>query len=99
LNTIEYRYNFLEPRTFKIFGLSFYMGAQVAAFADLGCVWNNRQEFRPGSFLGGAGVGLRLIVPYIGLTRFDLAWGQPGMSVRLCLGSYEKPVRQRERVR
>ncbi len=99
LNTIEYRYNFLEPRTFKIFGFSFYMGAQVAAFADLGCVWSNQQEFSPGSFLGGAGVGLRLIVPYIGLTRFDLAWGQPGMSVRFCLGSYEKPVRQRERVR
>jgi outer membrane protein assembly factor BamA len=99
LNTIEYRYNFIEPRTFKIFGLSFYMGAQVAAFADLGCVWNDRQEFRPGNYLGGTGVGLRLIIPYVGLTRFDLAWGQPGMSVRLCLGSYEKPVRQRERVR
>jgi outer membrane protein insertion porin family len=99
LNTVEYRYNFLEPRTLKIFGLSFYIGAQVAAFADLGCVWNDRQGFRPGTFLGGAGVGLRLIVPYIGLTRFDLAWGQPGMSIRLCLGSYEKPVRQRERVR
>jgi len=99
LNTIEYRYNFLEPRTFKIFGVSFYMGAQVAAFADLGCVWNNRQELRPGNFFGGAGVGLRLIIPYVGLTRFDLAWGQPGLGVRLCLGSYEKPVRQRERVR
>ncbi len=99
LNTIEYRYNVLEPRTFKIFGFSFYLGAQMAAFADIGYVWNERDDFRLGNFLGGAGVGLRLIVPYVGLTRFDLAWGQPGMSVRLCLGSYEKPVKQRERVR
>jgi outer membrane protein insertion porin family len=99
LNSIEYRYNVLEPRTFKIFGFSFYLGAQVAAFADIGHVWSERDDFRLGSFLGGAGVGLRLIVPYVGLTRFDLAWGQPGMSVRLYLGGYEKPVKQRERVR
>ncbi len=99
LNTIEYRYNVLEPRTFKIFGFSFYLGAQLAAFADFGHVWSERDDFRLGKFLGGAGVGLRLIVPYVGLTRLDLAWGQPGMSARLCFGTYEKPVRQRERVR
>jgi len=99
LNTLEYRYNFFEPRPLHILGISFYMGAQLAAFADLGYVWNEAAEFQPGKFLGGAGLGLRLIIPYVGLSRLDLAWGQPGMSIRLCLGSYEKPVRQRERVR
>jgi hemolysin activation/secretion protein len=99
LNTLEYRYNFLQPRPFRVLGISLYLGAQLAAFADLGYVWNEASEFQPGKFLGGAGFGLRLIVPYVGLTRLDLAWGQPGMSVRLCVGSYEKPVRQRERVR
>jgi outer membrane protein insertion porin family len=99
LNTLEYRYNVLEPRPLRILGISFYAGAQLAVFADLGCVWNEAAEFMPGRFLGGAGFGLRLILPYVGLSRLDLAWGQPGMSVRFCLGSYEKPVRQRERVR
>jgi len=99
LNTLEYRYNFFEPRPLRILGFSFYMGAQLAAFADLGYVWNDGAEFQPGKFLGGAGLGLRLIVPYVGLIRLDLGWGQPGMSIRLCVGSYEKPARQRERVR
>jgi len=99
LNTFEYRYNFFEPRSLRLLGLSFYLGAQLAAFADLGYVWNNATEFMPGKFLGGAGFGLRLIIPYVGLSRLDLAWGQPGLGVRFCLGSYEKPVRQRERVR
>jgi hemolysin activation/secretion protein len=99
LNTVEYRYNFFEPRSLRILGLSFYLGAQLAAFADLGYVWNSAPEFMPGKFLGGAGFGLRLIIPYVGLSRLDLAWGQPGLGVRFCLGSYEKPVRQRERVR
>ena len=99
LNTLEYRYNFLEPRSLRILGISFFMGAQLAAFADLGYVWTDAAEFKPGKFLGGAGFGLRLILPYVGLSRLDLAWGQPGIGIRFCLGSYEKPVRQRERVR
>jgi outer membrane protein insertion porin family len=99
LNTLEYRYNFFEPRPLRVLGISFFMGAQLAAFADLGYVWTEAPEFRPGNFLGGVGVGLRLIIPYIGLSRLDLAWGQPGVGIRFCIGSYEKPVRQRERVR
>jgi outer membrane protein assembly factor BamA len=99
LNTVEYRYNVFEPRPLRVFGISFFMGAQLAAFADLGYVWNDGAEFQPGKFLGGAGFGVRLILPYVGLSRLDLAWGQPGMGIRFCLGSYEKPVRQRERVR
>jgi outer membrane protein insertion porin family len=98
LNTLEYRCNVFEPRPLRVLGISFYMGAQLAAFADLGYVWNDGREFQPGRFLGGAGFGIRLIIPYIGLSRLDLAWGQPGVGVRFCIGSYEKPVRQRERV-
>lgn len=99
LNTVEYRFHLLEPRGFRVFGSSFYLGIQLAAFADLDCVWNDRNELRPRNFLGGTGIGLRLITPLVGVTRIDFAWGKPGFGVSVCFGAYEKSIKQRERVR
>lgn len=47
----------------------------------------------------GDGVGLRLIVPSIVMVRFDLAFGEEGAGAGIFIGSQEKPVLQRDRVR
>ena len=50
-------------------------------------------------FIDGYGVGLRLLIPIVGMARIDLAWGEHGETVFLHLGSYEKAHAARYRVR
>lgn len=98
INTIEYRYNIVEPRNFEFFGINASLGVQLAAFGDAGVVWSEPDRFSD-SFIGGGGVGLRLIVPYVGLARLDFGWGDAGAGVQVHLGALEKAERARMRVR
>ena len=66
INTVEYRWNFMQPRPFSYFGITASMGMQLAFFTDFGSAWNTMEEFEP-NFLWSGGTGLRLIVPYVGL--------------------------------
>lgn len=98
ISTIEYRWNFVQPRPVSYFGVTASIGMQLAFFTDFGSAWNTSAEFRPNMIWGG-GTGLRLIVPYVGLIRCDFGFGDndPWMIFHLATG--EKAERQRERVR
>jgi hemolysin activation/secretion protein len=88
----------IRPVTaFTVFGLNLYAGLQLAVFADAGFTWNHRGD--PLSTIGGHGVGLRLLVPFVDLIRFDVAWGEPGQGASTCIGISLKATRQRDRVR
>jgi outer membrane translocation and assembly module TamA len=75
-----------------------YGGLGAAVFGDLGAVWNDPGEAAD-RFIGGGGIGLRVIVPFVNLVRLDLSFGQPDGSALFQLGVNEKFVAQRNRVR
>lgn len=98
INTVEYRYLVMPPREFAYFGISLSLGVQLALFGDVGTTWDETDRFRD-SWIGGGGAGIRLIVPYVGLIRFDCAAGEKGAGVFFHISTREKPERQRDRVR
>ena len=49
--------------------------------------------------VGGGRLGVRFLIPSILMFRTDVATGEEGFSVRFFLGTKEKAVAQRERVR
>ncbi len=100
INTLEYRYTLLYPRRWDLpWGIKYRGGLQVAAFGDWGIGWDDAPEFASNRFIDGYGVGLRLLLPIVGVARVDVAWGEQGKSVFLHLGSYEKATYARRRVR
>jgi outer membrane protein assembly factor BamA len=98
INTLEYRYMLIEPRLISYFGVNLRVGMHIAAFADVGTAWSAEEDFRK-NFIDGYGIGVRFIIPYIGLARVDFGAGQPTARIQVHIGSYEKAVRQRDRVR
>jgi outer membrane protein insertion porin family len=74
LNTVEYRYELVKVRPTRIFGFNVFWGIQLAAFGDLGTAWNEGDEFTR-NFIGSGGYGVRLVIPYVGMIRFDRAFG------------------------
>jgi outer membrane protein assembly factor BamA len=74
LNTAEYRYELVKVRPTRIFGFNLYWGLQLAAFGDLGSAWTDGGDFRR-NFIGSGGYGVRLVIPYVGMIRFDRAYG------------------------
>jgi outer membrane protein insertion porin family len=100
INTLEYRYTLLFPRRWDLpWGIKYRGGLQVAAFGDWGIGWDDAPEFATNNFIDGYGVGLRLLVPIVGMARIDVAWGEPGKTVFIHLGSFEKATHARRRVR
>jgi outer membrane protein insertion porin family len=100
INTLEYRFNILEPKDFTLpLGINYSMGLQVAIIGDFGIAWDKSRQFAMENFIGGYGLGFRVLVPVAGMLRFDLVWGEAGKGVRFHVGGREKAVRQRERVR
>jgi outer membrane translocation and assembly module TamA len=71
----------------------------ICFFGDLGIAWDKADQFRSHNFIGGFGVGVRLLLPIVGVTRLDVGWGQKGHGIALHVGAYEKPVMSRKRVR
>jgi len=98
ISTVEYRWNFVEPRSFTVVGITASLGLQLALFTDFGSAWDAESEFRP-NFLVGGGAGLRLLVPYVGIIRFDVGIGKNDPSVFLHISTKEKSERQLDRVR
>jgi outer membrane protein assembly factor BamA len=96
----EYSYTLLEPRLINLpFGIKYRGGVQATLFGDLGCTWDEGPQFAAGNFIGGGGVGVRLLLPIISMVRFDVGWGQNKGVVRLHIGSWEKAEMARKRVR
>jgi len=96
INTLEYRYDLLVPKAWSVFGFNFYVGLQVALFGDLGTAWGDNQGNR---WLDSYGFGLRLLIPFLDMIRFDFAFGEPGKGLNSQIGLGEKAVKQRSRVR
>ena len=96
INTLEYRYDLMVPRAFSIFGFTIYFGVQAALFGDLGIAWYDSQGNR---WLDGYGFGIRLLIPYVDMIRFDFAFGEPGAGLTRQFGIGEKAVQQRDRIR
>ena len=99
LASSEYRYALLEKRAFQVFGVNLHLGLKLALFADLGIAWNEGREFTLEHAIGGAGVGLRVLFPFVDMIRLDVALGDPGAGIHSHVGVFEKAVMQRKRVR
>jgi outer membrane protein assembly factor BamA len=98
INTVEYRYDLFKPRPIRVFGANLYGGIKLAAFGDIGTVWNEGDQFSR-NFIGGVGVGIRVIVPFIQMIRLDLAYGQHAQGLVPHFGIREKAFYHRRRVR
>lgn len=98
INTVEYRYDLFKPRPLRILGANLYGGIKLAAFGDIGTVWNEGEQFS-NNFIGGVGVGIRVIVPFIQMIRLDLAYGQHAQGLVPHFGIREKAFYHRRRVR
>lgn len=99
IGTAEYRYVFREPQSFNIFGATFHLGLETAVFGDVGIVWDDEDSFRSDNVIAGGGIGLRLLVPFVRVVRFDVAYGESGGRLSLHIGGFEKVEKQRERIR
>ena len=100
LNTVEYRYDWVPMRVLNLFGgIRFRAGAEIIGFGDFGVLWNESDQFKPDNFIGGYGVGLRLLMSGVGAIRLDFGWGQSGAKVLVGFGVFEKADMQRARVR
>ncbi len=98
IGTAEYSLVLMQPRQWDIWFLSMRIGLEAAAFGDLGVAWSDSSELTVARTRGGAGVGLRLLVPGTEMVRFDVAWSeQQGFQFHLATGS--KPSTQRQRLR
>ena len=99
INTAEYRYSLLKPRSLSFKGLTLFFGIHLAVFGDLGIAWNENHEFNTENFIGGYGFGIRFLVPFVDMIRVDFALGEPGRGLRSYVAIEPKPVKQRKRIR
>lgn len=99
IGSLEYAYIARPVTAFSVAGLNLYAGVQVVGFGDLGMVWNDHSDLTASSAIGGYGVGLRLLVPFVDVIRLDLAWGEPGEGTSAYFAISLKAARQRQRVR
>jgi outer membrane protein insertion porin family len=99
INTAEYRYTLMKTRFFPMFGLNINLGVLAAAFVDSGITWNKGEEFKSSNFLTGYGVGVRFLVPFVDMIRFDVGWGEENGGAAFTVGVRAKPFMSRRRVR
>jgi outer membrane protein assembly factor BamA len=99
INTAEYRYTLVKPRSVSVSSFHVHVGLQLAVYGDFGQAWSEADEFRWEDFIGGYGFGLRILVPFVNMIRMDFAWGEPGKGMSFYIAIWEKAVMQRFRVR
>jgi len=93
--SLEHRYTVIPTSPFRVKGLNFYGGLAFAVFADGGSAWNEPGEWSDNT-IGGAGVGLRVFVPFVDMIRIDFSVGNGSHGL---VGINDKAVAQRNRVR
>jgi len=98
VNTLEYRYELVPPKSFRVYKYSFSIGLQLAGFADLGTAWTHGSEFTRNMIAGG-GIGLRVLVPFLDTIRMDFGIGQSGTGIHPHLHIREKAHYSRNRIR
>lgn len=94
ISSLEVRRTVVATRPLRVFGFNFYGGVALAAFGDVGSAWGSSDD--TSGTIGGAGIGLRLFVPYVDVIRIDFGYGN---SFQALVGVGEKAVAQRNRVR
>ena len=98
INTLEYRYEVLPPKAFRVYKLGLYAGMQLVAFADLGTVWSQGPDFT-GNMIAGGGFGIHFLVPFVDTVRMDFGFGQAGTGIHPHIHIREKPRYSRNRIR
>ncbi len=89
----------MPPRRYDIFDKwSFRFGLELAALGDIGIAWDTSNQFAANRLRGGVGIGLRLLHPGAGMTRFDFAWSPEG-GFQFHFGGGSKMMRSRLRLR
>jgi outer membrane protein assembly factor BamA len=97
LTTVEYRVPLVEPTEITLFGLSADLGLGGTLFADGGLAWSEGEDFDAGRARLGVGGGLRLLLPAVDMTRFEVGYGERGWSIHFA--SFSKMRAQRLRLR
>jgi outer membrane protein assembly factor BamA len=98
LNTLEYWHVLMGYKKWQAWFFKWAMGFQAGVFGDVGTAWSTSEQFNQ-NWIGGGGVGFRLLLPGSVLFRFDVAAGESGVGVGLFISGREKAVAQRDRVR
>jgi outer membrane protein assembly factor BamA len=98
LNTLEYWHVLIRHKKWRAGFFKWAMGLQVGVFGDVGTAWSNSEEFNQ-NWIGGGGVGFRLLIPSSVMFRLDVAVGESGIGLGLFISGGEKAVAQRDRVR
>ena len=98
LNTLEYRFELLPTRSFRVYSFGFYVGLQLVAFGDLGTAWNQGPEFTR-NMIGGGGFGIHILLPFVERIRIEFGFGQSGAGLFSHLGIREKAQSSRQRIR
>jgi outer membrane protein insertion porin family len=98
IGTAEYSFQLLPLQRWDIWKFAFRLGLDFALFADVGTAWSESTELNKDRFRGGAGAGLRLLVPGAEMVRLDVGWSaQGGFQFHIAGGT--KPAGQRNRLR
>ena len=98
IGTVEYSYALIPQRRFDIWKLSFRLGLEVAAFADVGVAWSDSRDLNSKRTRAGLGSGLRVLIPGSQMFRMDVGWSPEG-GFRFHFAGSTKPIRQRARIR
>jgi outer membrane protein insertion porin family len=78
LFTAEYRYLIMPVRAFSVLKWAVAVGMEVAAFSDVGVIWNDAPEFGLDRTRLGYGVGARVLFPVVDMLRFDVGISEFG---------------------
>ena len=86
------------PREISVWNRSTDLGVSGALFTDAGLAWNEADAFSADRAKVGVGMGLRLLMPAVEMTRLDVGIGEDGQW-RLHFAAFSKMSAQRQRLR
>ncbi|HIG56866.1 MAG TPA: hypothetical protein EYG11_02495 [Candidatus Latescibacteria bacterium] len=98
IGTLEYRFPLLANREYILMGLAADIGLSGAFFADTGLAWSHRRDFAGDRLQTGVGLGLRLLLPAVDMTRLDIGYSPSG-GWQIHFASFAKMRAQRARLR
>jgi outer membrane protein assembly factor BamA len=99
LTTAEYVVTLLERRYFNPLGkFPIMLGIEATFFGDAGTAWSDPNAFAIDRFRGGAGAGLRILIPAIDQIRLETGWSPSG-GVVFHFAAGVKLEKQRQRIR
>ena len=98
LATTEYRFPLVAPKELTWWNRSADLGLSGALFVDAGLAWTKSHELSSDRAKVGLGVGLRLLMPAVDMTRLDVGVGEEG-DLRFHFAVFSKMGAQRLRLR